>query len=56
MRTIISSNIHNIIDFDRKLIDTAVAERCVAIAAYREMEHIRPENQKPYKDQYLTDI
>ena len=31
MRTFISNNIHDIIDFDRKLIDTSVAERCVSI-------------------------
>ena len=31
MRTFISNNIHDIIDFDRKLIDTTVAEHCVSI-------------------------
>ena len=31
MKTFISSRIHNIIDFDRTLINTAVEERCVSI-------------------------
>ena len=31
MRTFISNRIHNIIDFDSKLIDSTVAEHCVSI-------------------------
>ena len=31
MKTFISNKIHNIIDFDSKLIDSAVGERCVSI-------------------------
>ena len=31
MKTFISNKIHNIIDFDSKLIDSTVGERCVSI-------------------------